>query len=308
MTNKLTVTVGICALNEEKSIQAVIRSVLKQRGNNFTLKKIHVISDGSSDNTAREVLEIKDSHIELQIGKTRLGMNRRLNQIFAKSKTDVLIKLDADILPVNQSLISQLVAPFKDPQVGYVSGKLVSVPPTTFLEKSINSGRLVWDHVRMYAPRKNEVYRCAGPVYALSKRLVKNVRFPKDIWADIGYLYFYAITKNFKFEYVPTALVWMHPPTTLQDHVHQITRYRGESQPLYSHFSKNLIDSAYTIPKNILMKYKLQVFLMMPFHSIALLLINTYAKYLYTDNYNNIRANWTMITSSKKLHKEKSSI
>ncbi len=308
MKNKLTVTVGICALNEENSIQSVIRSVLNQRGNNYTLTKIHVISDGSSDNTASKVLEIKDQRIELVVGKSRLGMNRRLNQIFAKSTTDVLIKLDADILPIQLNLISRLVAPFKDPHIGYVSGKLVAAPPSTFLEKAINSGRYAWDLVRDFAPHQNEVYQCAGPVYALSKKLVKNLQFPNDVWADIGYLYFNTITQNLKFRYVPSAKVWIHPPTTLRDHVHQITRYQGESQPLYSHFNKSMIDDAYAIPKHILIQYKLLTFLKYPIHSLALLLINSYAKYIYNDNEINIRSNWAMITSSKKIHAGESNI
>ena len=112
MKKKLTVTVGISALNEETNIGTMLRAVLAQRGDNFVLKEIMVISDGSTDNTVGKVREIKDKRITVIVGKKREGMNTRLNYLFAHFQSDVLIKMDADILPQNESVISLLISPF----------------------------------------------------------------------------------------------------------------------------------------------------------------------------------------------------
>src|SRR3989344_3768380 len=100
MTKKLTVTIGIPAYNEQENIQAMLKSVLAQKGNNFVIKKIVVVSDGSSDQTVSKVKEIqKESHlISLVEGKTRKGKIIRLNKIYSLNKSDILFTFDADIV------------------------------------------------------------------------------------------------------------------------------------------------------------------------------------------------------------------
>ena len=54
-THKPTVTVAISAYNEEGNINYFLKSVIKQKIKNFTLKKILVISDGSTDKTVMKM-------------------------------------------------------------------------------------------------------------------------------------------------------------------------------------------------------------------------------------------------------------
>ena len=48
---KLTVTIGIPAYNEEKNIGRLLKSLSNQKGDDFTLNEIVVLSDGSTDMT-----------------------------------------------------------------------------------------------------------------------------------------------------------------------------------------------------------------------------------------------------------------
>ena len=46
-----TVTVAICACNEEANIGRLIKSILEQKESSFRFEKLFVVSDGSTDKT-----------------------------------------------------------------------------------------------------------------------------------------------------------------------------------------------------------------------------------------------------------------
>jgi len=301
MKKKLTVTVGISALNEETNIGTMLRAVLAQRGDNFVLKEIMVISDGSTDNTVGKVREIKDKRITVIVGKKREGMNTRLNYLFAHFQSDVLIKMDADILPQNESVISLLISPFlENPRVAYTSGRLVPVKPTTFIEKCINTSRFVWDNVRDELKNGNSIYSCAGGIYALSKSFARTATYPPDLWTDLGYPYFLCLTHNLLFVSVKAARIYFHPPTTVRDHINQLNRYEGEIDPLKKYVSQKLLEKEYRIPKPMLYKYMFLSLLRYPIYTISLFFINTYGRLTYRYSKRNRAANWTMIRTSKR--------
>ena len=81
-TKKPTVTIGIPAYNEEANIGVLLRAIVKQRETDFVLKKIIVVSDKSTDNTANEVKKIKDSRIKLIENRVRRGKVYNQNKIF----------------------------------------------------------------------------------------------------------------------------------------------------------------------------------------------------------------------------------
>lgn len=99
MTKRKTVTIGIPAYDEEANIKNLLKSLLVQKGQNFILERIIVISDGSSDNTIAEAGKVKNNLIELINHKKNLGKIRIQNEILKKSKSDILIILDADVIP-----------------------------------------------------------------------------------------------------------------------------------------------------------------------------------------------------------------
>ena len=67
--NKPELTVGICAYNEEKNIEALLTQVLNQKIRNAELKEILVVSSGSTDGTVEIVRKIaaRDTRVRLLI-------------------------------------------------------------------------------------------------------------------------------------------------------------------------------------------------------------------------------------------------
>src|SRR5947209_6505819 len=109
MQKPCTISVGIPAHNEESSIRNVLQSILDQQENNFVLKEVIVISDGSTDKTVEKAKAISDRRITIIDDKKRKGKSARLNQICTKCTGDILILCDADIIIDNNKLFSIII-------------------------------------------------------------------------------------------------------------------------------------------------------------------------------------------------------
>jgi cellulose synthase/poly-beta-1,6-N-acetylglucosamine synthase-like glycosyltransferase len=121
------VTVFVAAHNEEKviadSLQALLASDYPQ-----DRISIVVVNDRSSDNTRH----IVDEHVRLWPGRLQAfhrthgkpGKAAALKDAMAWAVGDVAVIFDADYTP-GPALIRQLVAPFFDPEVGAVMGRVV---------------------------------------------------------------------------------------------------------------------------------------------------------------------------------------
>src|SRR5258708_3629060 len=97
---KLTVTIGIPAFNEEKNIVNLLKSIAKQKGNLFIIKKIIILCDNCTDKTADKAFEFAKNYknIHIILDNERKGKVARLNQLYTLNKSDVLITFDADIV------------------------------------------------------------------------------------------------------------------------------------------------------------------------------------------------------------------
>ena len=249
--NKLSIAVGISAFNEQESIGKVVSSVLSQSYKDIILKKVYVVSDGSTDSTAKIVKSIKDKRVCLIESKKREGLTKSLNKIISRIDEDIFVKIDADVTLLSSNTINNLCQPFiKDKKLGYACGRLIPRPPKTIIEKILNYNRAVWDKIKYAANDGKSVMSCAGGLFALSKNNLKKFKFPDDVWADIGYLYFWTKKNQKGYLSVANAIVSFRPPMNLNDYKLQKDRYDKEGQVLTKYFDKDLIKKEYFIDKN----------------------------------------------------------
>lgn len=298
--NKISVTVGMTALNEENNIRNIVRSLLSQKNSNHILKKIIIISDGSNDNTVKFARSIKSKKIKLISFAERGGMTRRLNDMFKMFDTDVFIKIDADLLPVNKNLINEMVKPFvEDQEVGLVGGKLVARNLDSYVEKIINVSRLTWDGIKNEYMGGNSFYSLPGGIYAISKKFSKFAIFPESVWSDVGYIHYSCLKNGFLFRSNKKALVYLNLPSNLKDYIKQISRYGSQIKPLVDLFGED-VRKQYFIPLNILLKYKIIAFINYPIECAFLFLINIYVIILSFFKKINANAMWQIAETSKK--------
>lgn len=227
MKKKHTVSIGIPAFNEEKKIASVIRSLLSQSEDNWSLREIRVYNDGSTDQTVRKVTSLSDQRIVLIDDHQRIGKTQRLNQIFAEFSGDILIMFDADIVISDKELISKIVTCFADETVGLVGGNSRPHIPKTFVERAVYSTFEVFDASRKIHNGGNNVFCSTGSCLAVRKELAKKVVFPKIVNEDV-YLYLDCLKLKWKFQYCESAIVSYALPSNFTDYIKQVIR----SEPL----------------------------------------------------------------------------
>lgn len=118
------VTVIISAYNEEASIRETLENKL---GLDYPANKVDilVVSDGSTDSTDRIVKEFeKTGRVRLIMQEPRQGKTSALNLAAPQAKGDIVVFSDANSI-YEKTALRELALNFKDPEVGYVTGKML---------------------------------------------------------------------------------------------------------------------------------------------------------------------------------------
>jgi glycosyltransferase involved in cell wall biosynthesis len=297
---KLTVTVGIPAYNEEASIRHLIKSILSQSREHYLLKKIIVVSDGSTDKTVEICEMFEDKKVQCIKRSERGGKTTRMNELFKMVKTDVLIILDADIQLGSDTTLDNLVENMLfDKRIVFSFGRSVPAKPKNAFGNIVFTGIAMFDRAVAYA--KSDLYVCSGAIRAFSKKLYTKLRMPKTSSEDV-YPYLYCLTRGYKYDSVPHAIALYNLPDNLKDYRKQIKRYLKSRSIHTNSFGKKVTDSAYTMTLWMKVLAFAQVFLIKPFTSLlylALISITRIERVIERDNRS--IAIWEIATSSKRI-------
>src|SRR3989344_6673402 len=117
---KITVSIGISAYNEEANIKKLLLSLLTQKRIGFKIKEIVILSDGSNDKTISLAKSVDSNLIKIIDRKIRRGKVIRQNEILKLINSDVLVLLDADVIPANNMLLRNLVKPILEDKADLV--------------------------------------------------------------------------------------------------------------------------------------------------------------------------------------------
>jgi len=121
------VSILIAAYNEEESIRATVENKLNMDYPEDKLEVI-VISDESTDHTDQIVREMNDKRIKLLRQQPRAGKTSALNIAVPATTGEILVFSDANSIYAPEAL-RKLVSCFNDPEVGYVTGKMIYTNP-----------------------------------------------------------------------------------------------------------------------------------------------------------------------------------
>ncbi len=245
--NKPTVTIGISAFNEEANIGYLLESLLKQRAEGFVVEKILVVSDGSEDRTVEVARKVRSKKIEVIDDRVNKGLSFRQNQMISLTETDILVLLNADILIEDDRFISKLVESIVNRRVDLTSGRMVGVEPRTFLEKVLVESLILKNFVFEQFRQGRNVYTVHGAARALSRRLYSGLRFP-DKEGEDAYSYLFTVSKGFKYEYAPRAVLKIKLPETMSDHQKQSNRYHRSKYLYKSEFGAGRVIKEYWLP------------------------------------------------------------
>lgn len=276
---KITLTIGIPAYNEEKNIEVFLRSLFKQKLKNIALLEILVYSDASSDKTNSIVEELAKtfSQIKLIRGTSRKGKYFRVNELFKKSTTDVLVILDADIALVGDNFLEKLVtALISDKKAAMMSAHVTLIRPKGFLAKIIHTTFVLGDFMRLSVPGYDVAANFHGAATAYKKSFIQNVTIPSNLRDPHFYIYLAAKKIN-GFRYCPDAEILQVPPTTIKDVKQVMQRSIGKEDPeLEKIFGKVMIQEVTFIPTRAKLIGVLKCFLWQPFYTPFAILASFY--------------------------------
>lgn len=118
----------IPACNEEETIRPVLENLLVQQLPDAARYTIHVISNGSTDNTEHEVISVKEEVVsglnqeragltELKLTSLSVGNKpAALNEGRKQATSDIVINMDADIFPTPNALAKLYALMRMDPE------------------------------------------------------------------------------------------------------------------------------------------------------------------------------------------------
>ena len=242
---KVTVSIGIPALNEESNIKKLILSLLKQKVENIKIEQVIVISDASTDRTVDEVLSIRNKKIVLFKNKTRIGQALSQNKIIKMNKSDILVLLNADVLPRGTNFLQEIILPIiTRSQVGLVGAQVEPVGSDTFVGEIIDFSAEV-KH-RLYSQKNggNNIYNCHGRARAFSKSFISNFKWNATV-AEDAFSYFSCLSRGFEFVYQPKAVVMYKSPQTIQDHMKQSIRFIQSQTQMEKYFEARFVRREY---------------------------------------------------------------
>lgn len=296
---KPTVSIGIPAYNEEANIQQLLTALLEQDQDTFELLEIIVASDGSTDQTVPLAQSFQNPKIKVLDNKDRQGASERQNQILELFKGDILVLLDADILPENNLFISKLILPLiEDSNVGLVSCGALNPKAINLIESTLNFGEKFKYELFKNAKFTDHVLLCHGYARAFSSKLAHSIHWANTAGED-AYSYFYAKKYIFKFVYTDETKIIFRQPQNLKDHTKQSVRFGYSKERMKEFFPEFNIPKEYEIPRTAVVKTLFQSLVKHPVNTslyFCLQIISMINPYKVKDS-----GVWEPSTSSKSV-------
>ena len=124
-------TAIICALNEEKTIEFVIRSV----NANYLIDELIVVNDGSTDNTGKIIERLKD---DISITDIHFTENKGKGYAMAtgieKATGEIIVFVDADLSDLKEEHLFELTMPLVNKKADMILGQATE----TLIDYSVN--------------------------------------------------------------------------------------------------------------------------------------------------------------------------
>lgn len=199
------VAMVVAAFNEERVIADKLANTW---GIDYPSDRFQLIvgSDGSEDGTGSILNSCDDPRLHANVFEERRGKISVLNDLMQSVDADIVVMSDANTMYARDS-IRKLVAYFRDPKVGCVSGKLV-------LEENggVSGEGLYWHYeawIKKNESRMGFLIGCNGGIFAIRPELYD--RLPANTIVEDFVLTVRVLEKGFKVLFEPDA-IGVEPP------------------------------------------------------------------------------------------------
>ena len=271
-----TVTIGIPAHNEEANIVYLLKSILKQKGDNFVIEKIYVFCDGCTDKTAEKasMLAKKYEKVDVKDDGEQEGKRARLNQLYTKNNSDFVFNIDADVVLKGDKVIEKMVDAFDSEEIVLVSGNNQPAEALSLFERFYNAGYRMWYEIRKDYRGGNNARNIQGMIVGLRTSFAKSFKYPEKTYVSDGACaYFESVKQNKRFRFVKDSVVLFRSVDNLRDYFLQATRNLNAKKSVANYFG-NWVYKEHYIPRGKKVKGIIKAFVSDPiFTSGAMLLM-----------------------------------
>jgi len=201
---------------KEKGLQQAIEAILSQKTN----QQHEIIVVSPEQEVKNLVATHRKHHHPITFFQDRgKGKSAALNQVLPTTKGTMLILTDGDVI-LQPHAIEEILKPFRNPQIGCVSGRVISANPK-------NTMLGFWSHLLADAGAHNirkklaiekKFLECTGYLFAF-RNLIKHI--PTDVAEDALIPH---ILKENGIAYAPQAKVLVKNPLTFKDWIKQRKR------------------------------------------------------------------------------------
>ncbi|MCD6403106.1 MAG: glycosyltransferase [Candidatus Aenigmarchaeota archaeon] len=293
---KQTVSLLVPAHNEEKNIGKLLKNLLAQKlSSEFVLQDIVVVASGCTDSTVEIVKKfLQNPKIKLIIEERRTGKASAINLFLKVVQSEILVMISADVLPINEYTLNNLLIPFHDPSVGMTAGRPIPIENHKTLTTRISG--LVWHlHHKISLTNPPKV----GEIIAF-RNVIEMI--PEDIIADEEVISYFIQKKGYRIVYAKDAVVLNRPPRTISELITQRKRiFVGHLQikQRYNHTipTMNVIRLIKVVIKEIISN-PTKFFTIVP-----LCFLETYIRFLGFLEYltGKFKTTWNICKTTKKL-------
>ncbi len=212
---KPSVTIIVPCWNEEKTIAGTVSSLLKLNYPKEKLK-IHIVDDGSTDNTLKVAQEFKEEKQVKITHKENGGKHSAMNLALSQTNTDLIGCLDADSFVVEDAL-QQITKHFiNNKNLTAVTPAIKIANTKTILGKIQKSEYLLSVFMRKVFAILDSIFVTPGPFSIMKTQVIKDVGGWKKAYNTEDMEMGIRLQKlGHLIENEPKAIVYTKAPTTL---------------------------------------------------------------------------------------------
>lgn len=299
-----SMTIGVLSHNNSENIIYLLRSILKQKGESFSIDEIIVISDGSTDNTAEKVHKYSEKYplVRLFADTKQKGKLVRLQQIFSLTKSKYTFIFDGDVILYKNDVLDTMVKSLNMLNIGLVSADLLSIEVKGLKANIIKVWFNLLNQMRKGVNGGDNVYNFREGAFGINTDLAKNIVFPKAVTSASPYLFFTTKAHDLKFQFVSQAQVLFHTPTSFSRYLEQSKIAAIEKKKLYSIFGQDIYKEYRVSLQSKLTAVFISV-MRNPFNVLIIMLFSILKIVPYKLSITKKDSHWTVMpTTKRKAH------
>jgi cellulose synthase/poly-beta-1,6-N-acetylglucosamine synthase-like glycosyltransferase len=255
----ISLTVGICAHNEDWNIKKLLENVLYNQ-DLPTDAEIIVVCSGQTTNTRNIVSELqkRDGRLRLIEQEAPRGKARAVNVILSAARGRNIIFMTGDGAP-DRGCFAGLMKAMRDEMVGIACGKPLPAKRGRLLMRLVVDTLWSFHNWQLESLNDAGLLMHASEVFCIRNGIVKEL--PEDIVNDDAYMAVKTKASGYRIEFVRDSTVRIFGPQTVADYIIQRRRILAGHYKVHEatgKFSQYLFYSLITRPQltlNTLIKF-----------------------------------------------------